>query len=194
MNINNLFTIADAAKMIQAYDIANSIFAVIAEAAITNQAFCHTRKPDDEATHINFQIETEDDDLIEILSDPNNAGYFALPRLVKWGKPLIGTSQMLESHVLCIPLPLVSRYYCNMMVRLMKKETYNMGSAIIDRDKHCRHFWRLKHDNERKEACRRDLLRRLFDEVSQDEIDEACKKILNQSTKTLSVEFAETEE
>jgi hypothetical protein len=176
MNINNLFDIADAAKMVQAYDIANTIFAVIANEAVDNQAFGSTVTPDTEARQINFQIETEDDDLIEILSDQDGAGYYALPRLTKYGRRLLGGRT--EVHVLCIPLPLVSRFYCNMFVRLMHRETNMMGPAILERGEHSRGFWRL--NAERTEACRRDLMRRLLDEVSLEEIELARFKILRE--------------
>lgn len=176
MNINKLFDIADAAKMIQAYDIANTVFAVIANEAIANQAFGVKTEPDAEAQRINFQIETEDDDLIEILCDQDGAGYYALPRMTKYGRRLLGGRT--EVHVLCIPLPLVSRFYCNMFVRLMYRETYNMGPAILDRGEHSRGFWRL--NAERTEACRRDLMRRLLEEVSVEEIELARFKILRE--------------
>jgi len=178
MNINKLFQIADAAKHIQAYDIANTVFAAIAQHAINNQAFGSCIEPDAEAQKINFQIEMEGDDLIESLSDPNGAGYYDLPRLTKWGDKLMGTNGALESHVLCIPLPLVSRYFCNMLVRLMDKETHNMGGGMLERTTHERKYWRLGHDTEKVEACRRDLHRRLLGEVNQDEIDYACRLIL----------------
>ena len=180
MKINKLFAIADAAKHIQAYDIANAIFAVIAKAAIDNKSFGSCIEPNAEAKKVHLQIEMEGDDLIESLSDPNGTGYYDLPRLVKWGEPLLGTNRSLESHVLCIPLPLVSRYFCNMLVRLMNKETHNMGGGILDRPAHERKYWRLGHDAERVEACRRDLRRRLLEEVSVSYIEGACALILAQ--------------
>ena len=178
MNINKLFQIADAAKHIQAYDIANAIFAVLAKEAINSKAFGSCIEPNAEAKKIHFQIEMEGNDLIESLAYPNSAGYYDLPRLVKWGDKLMGTNGALESHVLCIPLPLVSRYFCNMLVRLMNKETHNMGGGILDRPTHERQYWRLGHDTKKVESCRRDLWRRLHEEVSQDEIDAACRLIL----------------
>ena len=120
----------------------------------------------------------EGDDLIESLAYPNSAGYYDLPRMVKWGDKLMGTNGALESHILCIPLPLVNRYFCNMLVRLMSKETHSMGGGILERPTHERQYWRLGHDTERVEACRRDLWRRFHEEVSQDEIDAACHLIL----------------
>lgn len=178
MNINKLFQIADAAKHIQAYDIANAIFAVLANEAINNQTFGSCIEPNAEAKKIHFQIEMEGDDLIESLAYPNSAGYYDLPRLVKWGDKLMGTNGALESHVLCIPIPLVSRYFCNMLVRLMDRETHNMGGGILERPAHDRQYWRLGHDTEKVEACRRDLTRRMYDEVSQEEIELACRLIL----------------
>lgn len=178
MNINKLFTIANAAKNIAAYDIANDIFAVIASEAIKNQAFSMSRYPNKEAKKVSFQIETEGDDLIESLSDPDGYGYYDLPRLVKWGEPLMGTAGQLESHVLCIPLPLVSRYFCNMLVRLMHRETHNIGPGIVERNDHSRSPWRLGHDAEKRDACYRDLYRRFLEEVSQEEIGIAKRKIL----------------
>ena len=59
MNINKLFRIADAAKHIQDYGIANAIFAVMAHEAINNQAFGSCIEPDAEAKKILFQIEME---------------------------------------------------------------------------------------------------------------------------------------
>ena len=180
MNINNLFRIADAAKHIRDYSIANAIFAVIAKAAIDNKLFGLYIEPNPEAVQVHFQIETEGDDLIESLAYPNSAGHYDLSRLVKWGEPLLGTNRSLESHVLCIRLPLVSRYFCNMLVRLMDRETLNMGGGILERPAHEWKYWRLGHDAERVEACRRDLRRRLLEEVSQEEIDSACYLILAQ--------------
>lgn len=175
MDINKLFQIADAAKHIQDYSIANAIFAVIAKAAIDSQSFGSTCEPNKEAAKIHFQLETEGDDLIESLSDPDGYGYYDLPRLMKWGEKMMGTPGALEAHVLCIPLPLVSRYFCNMFVRLMPRETHNMGGGIIERSQHERKFWRLSHNPQRVEAWRRFL-----EEVSQDEIDTAKALILRQ--------------
>lgn len=178
MNINKLFQIADAAKHIQAYDIANTVFAVLAQHAINNKSYGCTTSPDPEAQKVHFQIEMEGDDLIESLSDPNGAGYYDLPRLVKWGDKLMGTNGALESHILCIPLPLVSRWFTNHMVRLMDKETHNIGGGILERQIHERQYWRLGHDEGRIEACRRDLWRRLHDEVSASFVEDACALIL----------------
>ena len=180
MNINNLFIIADAAKKIQDYSIANAVFAVIAKAAIDNQAFGSTHSPDVEASKIHFQFETEGDDLIESLAYPNTVGYYDLPRLMKYGEPMVDINGKLDMYTLCIPLPLVSRYFCNMMVSLMDRETYNMEPAIIEREQHDRQYWRLSHDPQRVEACRRDLWRRLLVEASQEQIDEAKNLILFQ--------------
>lgn len=194
MNVNNLFVIADAAKHIQAYDIANSIFAVLAKIAIDNKSYGSTIEPDAEAKRINFQIEMEGDDLIESLSDQDGAGYYDLPRLVKWGEKLMGTNGRLESHALCIPLPLVSRYFCNMIVRLMNRETHNMGGGILDRPQHQRQYWRLGHDSEKTNACYRDLWRRFREEVSQENINLACSLILRQQENQVAPVFSNEDE
>lgn len=177
MNINTLFRIADAAKHIQAYDIANAIFAVIAAEAIKSKAFGGVAEPNPEAVRVHFQIEMEGDDLIESLAYPNTVGYYDLPRLTKYGERQMGGPY--EAFALCIPLPLVSRYFCNMLVRLMDRESHNMGGGILDRPPHERKYWRLSA--EKTEACRRDLWRRLYEEVAPEEVESSKLLILAQS-------------
>ena len=173
MNINNLFRIAEAAKNVGDYGIANACFAVIASQAIIAQKF-GSRVSDCDAARVAFLYESDDDDIIGALADPDGAGYYDLPALSYYGTTLMGGET--ESHYLCIPLPLVSRWFTNHMVKLMGRETPN-GTVWVDRREHRRSFWRMSW--ERREAARRDLSRRLVEEAGELLYD-ACNLVLYQ--------------
>lgn len=171
MNIENLFIIANAAKNIQAYDIANQAFAVIAHQAITNQGYGMTIDPNEQSYKVAFLYESDSDDLIGSLSDQDGAGYYDLPKLTMHGRRC--------SYQLCIPLPLVSRWYCNWMLRLIARDYHN-STSYVERGEHDRNFWRLGHNQEKADACYRDLWRRFRAEVDQEQIDLACSLVLRQ--------------
>ena len=172
MSINTLFRIGDAAKNCGMYDIANAAFAVIAYQAISAQRFgSHAEKSD--ASRVHFLYESDGDDIIGSLADPDGMGYYDLPALSFYGPTLMGGQR--ESHYLCIPLPLVSRFFANNMIRLVRKDdTY--GTCWVERRSHERRHWHLSH--ERREAARRDLWRRLVAEVGEDFVQMACSAIL----------------
>ncbi len=172
MSINKLFRVADAAKDCGMYDIANAAFAVIAYQAIAAQRFGSHAETSD-ASRVAFLYECDGDDLIGALTDPDGIGYYDLPALSFHGPTLMGGAS--EAHYLCIPLPLVSRFFINNMVRLIRKDdTY--GTCWVERRSHERRHWRLS--NERWEAARRDLWRRLLAEVGEDFVQMAAGAIL----------------
>ena len=172
MSINTLFRIADAAKNCGMYDIANAAFAVLAYQAIAAQRFGSHAETSD-ASRVAFLYECDGDDIIGSLADPDGAGYYDLPALSFHGETLLGGAS--EAHYLCVPLPLVSRFFINNMVRLIRKDdTY--GTCWIERRTHERRHWRLSP--ERCEAARRDLWRRLIAEVGEDFVQMAAGAIL----------------
>lgn len=172
MSINTLFRIGDAAKNCGMYDIANAAFAVIACQAISAQRFGSQREESD-ASRVHFLYEYDGDDIIGSLADPDGMGYYDLPALSFYGPTLMGGQR--ESHYLCIPLPLISRFFANNMIRLVRKDdTY--GTCWVERRSHERRHWRLSH--ERREAARRDLWRRLVAEVGEDFVQMAAGAIL----------------
>lgn len=172
MSINTLFRIGDAAKNCGMYDIANAVFAVIAYQAISAQRFGSQREESD-ASRVHFLYEYDGDDIIGALSDPDGQGYYDLPALSFYGPTLMGGAS--EAHYLCIPLPLVSRFFTNNMVRLIPRDdTY--CTCWVERRRHERRHWRLSH--ERREAARRDLWRRLLEEVGEEFVQMACSAIL----------------
>lgn len=175
MSINTLFRIGDAAKNCGMYDIANAAFAVIAYQAISAQRFgSHAEKSD--ASRVHFLYESDGDDIIGSLADPDGMGYYDLPALsfYVYGPTLMGGQR--ESHYLCIPLPLVSRWFTNHMIRLITKDTPN-GTCWIDRRPHSRSFWRMSY--ERQQAARRDLWRRLVEEAGEEMLCYARNLVLN---------------
>lgn len=172
MSINTLFRIADAAKNCGMYDIANAAFAVIAYQAISAQRF-GSQWEESDAHRVHFLYESDGDDLIGSLADPEGIGYYDLPAVSFHGPPLMGGA--LEAHYLCIPLPLVNRFFTNNMIRLVRKDdTY--GTCWVERRSHERRHWRLSR--ERCEAARRDLWRRLVAEVGEDFVQMAAGAIL----------------
>jgi hypothetical protein len=173
MNINTIFRIADAAKNIRDYKIANAAFAVIAACAVNAKKY-GSQVGDCDASRVAFLYEYDHDDIIGALADPDGAGYYDLPALSFYGPTLMGGET--ESHYLCIPLPLVSRWFTNHMIRLITKDTPN-ETCWIDRRPHSRSFWRMSY--ERQQAARRDLWRRLVEEAGEEMLCYARNLVLN---------------
>jgi len=155
------------------YDIANAAFSVIAYQAIAAQRFGSHAETSD-ASRVAFLYECDGDDIIGALADPDGKGYYDLPALSFNGPTMMGGAS--EAHYLCIPLPLVSRFFTNNMLRLIRKDdTY--GTCWIERRQHERRHWRLS--NERRAAARRDLWRRLLEDVGEEFVQMACSAILH---------------
>ena len=110
MNIKNLFTLADSAKQIREYELANTIFALLAHHAITNPQ-----------SGIKFVYELSGDDIIENLANPHTSGYHDLPA-VTYG----------NDCYLCIPIPLVNREFMNQFIC--------SNPMVIERSYHDRNY------------------------------------------------------
>lgn len=93
-NINKLFDIAESAKSIQDYGLANKAFAVLATAALDDNSGLH------------FEYEQANDDLIQSLANPDADGYYDLPAVAD-----------VNGNYLCIPLPLVSQSFVNDFIK-----------------------------------------------------------------------------
>jgi len=152
MNFDNLFTIADAAKRVGDYEVANWCFAVMALEAIT--AAEHAEDP-----KVFFVYEYDDEDIVTALADPHGAGRYDLIAMVGMG----------EDDYLCIPMPLVSKWFIN---RLLIDGVY-----MVPRNEYHRKYWRLTE--ERRAMASRDLRRRLAQEVDEETLERAVRLVLD---------------
>ena len=151
MNTQKLFELADAAKNCGEYVLANQIFAVLAHAAITGA-------PGENDVFIGYEQDPSRDDIVENLADPNWAGYYDLPFVFDN-----------NNNYLCIPLPLVSRHFCNHIVWRCV--------AWCDREQcdHSRNHWRLGNH---AQAAKRDLWRRFAELADAHTVAAAVRVIL----------------
>jgi hypothetical protein len=167
MKLGKLFKIADAAKNIGDYETADRCFAVIAFCAVMAQK--HNIILADEAQDVRFVyeydetdddwslIDTDDDwSLNDSLFDPSGIGYYDLVAVALQGQKLLGGEK--EELYLCIPLPLLSRWFLNRLAEQGEEKL-----KLIPRRGHRRRRWRLTR--ERREAASRELRRRLQEEA-----------------------------
>ena len=152
MNTNTLFRLADAAKNCGDYELANEIFAVLAQACLENIA----------DIKIGYEQNQDESDIVKNLNAPDGAGYMDLPFLFD------------RENYLCIPLPLVSRYFRNHIVWQCAEWNYR------ERASHNRRHWRLQHDGERNAAARRDLRRRFYNEAAPTKVAQCVGVILKE--------------
>ena len=151
MNTNQLFTLASSAKNCGDYLLANEIFAVLAHMSISRTA----------DVYIGYEQNPGCDDIVENLFDKDGAGYYDLPFLFDS-----------DGNYLCIPLPLVSRHFCNHIVWNCIKWQDR------EEDSHNRNHWRLGHKPQNAGAAHRDLRRRFHEIVDESYRDMAIDAIL----------------
>jgi hypothetical protein len=158
MDTKNLFQLADAAKNCGDYELANQIFACLAFQAITGD-------PGANNVWIGYEQDPSREDIVENLADPDCAGYYDLPFLFDG-----------DGNYVCIPLPLVSRHFCNHVVWRCQ--------AWSDREQgdHSRKHWRLSHSDDNRQTASRDLWRRFRIECAPQYIQIATNIILRQFT------------
>lgn len=148
-SIEKIFAIADAAKDVGEYELANDCFAVISDSVLSpewRESGIFTR----------FYYEYSEDDIVVSLYSPMREGYYDL------------IAVRVERDYLCIPYPLLSAEFVNKVLR------ENLIS-FIPRLEHRRERLLLS-DEQRNEAIA-DLRRRLAEEVDEETIIQ-CRKIL----------------
>ena len=123
-DVRNLFAIAEEAKKIRAYDIANKCFEILMSFAYLNKG------------ELKLVYEKARDwNIVDALSDPNGFGYHDLVAVAK-GK-----------EYLCIPLPLVTQACIDAMLirglRFVKKHDHNREFVEIAEDERLNEISRL---------------------------------------------------
>jgi hypothetical protein len=159
MNVEKLFRLADEAKDAYNYRFANKVFAVLAFEAIMAQKYGKPSAGDD-IHRIRFFYETDADDVIEAMCSPYGTGYYDLPALSFSGEG--------GNYYLCIPLPLVSRWFLIHMLWLRPH--------IISRGSHDRRHLFLSDEERERVYC--ELERQFAEEVTADVLHAAVRSVL----------------